>query len=207
MTILTSIQCPEDAVNAALIRIGYPIKVNQMAEGSRAAIAARQIFGQTRDDLLRKGNFGFSRRDATLQLLKVSPCPGYSPIAPWNPVLNPPLPWKFQYAYPTDCLIIRSLRSAPFLLPVMSPRAVRWSVSDDDTVTPDTKVILSDLVNAICTYTARVTTPAVWESSFCETFIDALAKSLAPALTKPEEQQIEGATEIRQANMAVHLEG
>jgi hypothetical protein len=57
-----SVQRPEDAVNAALAAIGYTLRVNSLVDGTRAANLALQIYGQTRDELMRQSDWGFAER-------------------------------------------------------------------------------------------------------------------------------------------------
>ena len=121
-----SADSPEDVVNLALTRIGYRDLVNNMYEGSRQANAALSIYAQTRDEMIRKGDWGFARRDVTLPLLKTAPSAGYV-ITAWSDVY-PPLPWKYEYAYPNDCLKVRSIRSTPLFLPNFAPAAVPYTV-------------------------------------------------------------------------------
>jgi hypothetical protein len=207
MTILTSIQRPEDAVNAALTRIGFSRRVDQMYEGTPAARAALLIYGQTRDDILRNGDYRFAIRQVQLTELKAAPPGGYNPFTPWTAAQYPALPWMYSYAYPTDCLQLKSLRTAPIILPVVSPRAVTWSIDNDNSYQPAQKVILTNLYAAVATYTARVTDLTVWDAASIEAFIDALAQLLAPVLSKIDSQKIEEAAEARAENDAEHLEG
>jgi hypothetical protein len=207
MTILTSIQSPEDAINAALIRIGFTRRIDQIYEGTPAARAAVLIYGQTRDDILRTGDYRFAVRQAALVKLKAAPAGGYSPMTPWSAAQYPAVPWIYSYAYPIDCLRLLSLRTAPMIVPVSSPRAVTWSIDNDNSYTPPQKVILTNLGGALATYTARVTDLALWDAAAVEALIDALATNLAPALANLDSQKIEEAAEARAANTAEHLEG
>jgi hypothetical protein len=186
--ILTSIQRPEDAINAALVKIGYPIRLDQMMEGSVASIAAVRIYGQTRDDLLVRLEPKFARRDIALTLIRAAPVPGYNPGQPFDPAVHPPLPWRFAYAYPSDALQILSLQRQPLLLPVMSPIAVSWQIAEDYTNSPSTKLVVTDVPSGVvATYTGRETNPRIWDSVFCSTLIDELGESLRPVLTgKPD---------------------
>jgi hypothetical protein len=205
--ILTSVQTPEDLINAALVRIGYPITVDQMMEGSRASRAAVRIYGQTRDEMLRKQDYGFAVRQANLTKLKVAPAGGYNPFTPFNPAIHPPLPWGYEYAYPIDCLQLLSLRRPPIVFPVLSPRAVVWSIRNDNSTNPAQKVILTNLDQAVITYTARVTDLTVWDAATIEALISAVATRLAPALGKMEFEKSQEIDHARDESSAVHLEG
>jgi hypothetical protein len=180
--ILTSIQRPEDAINAALKKIGYPIRLDQMKEGSAASVAATYVYGQTRDALLVRLEPGFARRYTNLTMIEVSPVPGYNPVQTFNPAVNPPPMFRYAYTYPIDALAILSLMTAPFLIPNMSPRAAAFSVFDNYTTTPSTKLIATDLAGAIACYVGRETNPQVWDALFCAALIDDLAEALRPVL-------------------------
>src|SRR5258708_946168 len=104
-----------DILNQALRKISYPTPIGQIYEGSRAARIAVEIYAQTRDDLLRTGNFPFARRAVVLDLQKTAPPGGYV-LTPWSSIY-PPAPWVYQYAYPTLCLDLRSVRKTPFAIP------------------------------------------------------------------------------------------
>lgn len=181
--VLTSIQRPEDAVNYALVKIGYPTRLDQMMEGSVASIAAVRVYGQTRDDLLVRLEPKFARRDRVLTLLKAAPIPGYNPLQPFDPTIHPPLPWRYAYAYPGDVLQVLSVQFPPVLLTGMSPRAAAWQDAEDDTTNPSTRLVLTDLpMGVVATCTGRETNPRVWDSTFCTALIDALAEALRPLL-------------------------
>ena len=110
---VASVTTPADVVNQALQRIGNPLRVGSLFDGSVPAKRALEVFGQTRDELLRGFGWGFAERNAALTLLKWAPQGGYVPPNLWTPASNPPLPWQFEYAYPADCLRIRCLKTAP----------------------------------------------------------------------------------------------
>lgn len=173
---------PEDIVNAALARIGYKRRIGSIFEGSEPAKLALDIYGQTRDTLLRNGEWGFARRDITLTLIKSAPAGGYIPgVTTWSNAY-PPLPWPYEYAYPSDCLKVRSIRRAPIFLPEFDPQPAVFDTPNDTLEDVVQQVIVCNLANAICTYTGQVTDPSSWEASFTETMVDELGKLLAPAL-------------------------
>lgn len=125
----------EGLVNIALDRIGWPESIANIYEGTRQARIALRAYGEARDALLREADWGFPRRDAVLTLVKSAPAGGYNPGAPWSPFLNPPLPYRFEYAYPDDCLMVRALRSmSPYaaqFIPAFAPRPVVFEIAND----------------------------------------------------------------------------
>jgi hypothetical protein len=182
--VLTS---PEDIINNSLARIGYKLRIGSIYEGSMAAKKALDIYGQTRDELLRQDDWGFAERNAVLTLIKTAPALpgggyGYIPPVVWNPATNPPLPYLFSYTYPGDCLKVRALKTTPLVLPVIDPRPVIYKVSNDNSVTPAVKILSCNLPNAELVYTGQVTDPTTWEADFTELLCAALARLLAPGI-------------------------
>lgn len=176
---------PEDLINNALARIGYKLRIGSIYEGSAAAKKALDVYGQARDGLLRQNDWGFAERNIAMTLLKSAPALpgggyGYIPPAAWNPVTNPPLGYLFSYQYPSDCLKVRALKPAPFLLPEMDPRPVIYKVFNDNSATPYVKSIACNVPNAQLTYTGQVTDPSTWEADFTEALCEELGKVLAP---------------------------
>lgn len=179
-----SVSTPEDVVNEALVRIGHPRRVDNMQEGSMEANAALEIYAQTRDEILRKGDWYFAQGVVTGTVLKYGLPAGYF-NTPWT-VAYPPPPWLFEYTYPDDCLKVRALKSAAggmFLVP-MRPLPTLFAEFNDVTYTPARKTILTNVEDAIITYTRRVTLPTAWEASFAEAFVAAVARRLAFSFQK-----------------------
>ncbi|MDE2020473.1 MAG: hypothetical protein KGJ13_09080 [Patescibacteria group bacterium] len=181
-----SVNSPADMVNLALRRIGYAPRVGNLFDGSRAANAALDIYGQTRDGLLRAGTWGFAERNVSLTLLKQAPAlpgggHGYTPGLPWSNTY-PPLPWLYEYTYPADCLEVRAVKPVPFFVPNFDPQPHVFSVENDSGYSPPQKVILCNVESAACVYTGRITDPTTWEVDFVEALADQLGQSLAPLL-------------------------
>jgi hypothetical protein len=196
----------EDILNMALRRVGNRVPIGYIYEGSRASRVGLEIYGQTRDSLLRDGEWDFSRRTTALTLLKTAPAGGYG-VLTWAPTYPQP-PWTYEYSYPVDCLKVRSIRTAPIFLPVYDPRPNVFSIGNDNQENPNLKVILTDAPNALATYSAQVTAPTLWEPAFMEALIEALgrrfaeAAALDPALVKEREEMAE-----RAGQMAAGIQG
>jgi hypothetical protein len=159
-----SILTVEGLCNAALDRIGYPVSITQMREGTRHAKVALQIYGQARDALLQSKSWQFAQRSAALTLTAFQ-------IAPW----------PYEYAWPADCLMPRMVVPTPIPYPNLSPQDVLWTVGNDVRVTPS-NVILTGQASASLIYTAQVVDPSQWEAGFAEALIDELAAAFVPAL-------------------------
>lgn len=201
--VLTS---PEAIINDALVRIGYKRRIGSVWEGSEPAKVALDIYGQTRDQMLRDGDWGFARRDLTLTLLKSAPANGFYPTGWTN--TYPPVPWSFEYSYPADCLKIRSIKLPPLFIPNYLPKAVNFSISNDNSYTPAKKVVLCNVgPSALAVYTAQVTDPSTWEASFSEALSAELARRLAPALANLDLAKIEAGDEIAETGAAMEQRG
>lgn len=207
MAITTSIRTPEDAVNDALVRIGHPLRIGAMTEGSAAAKKALDVYGQTRDATLRTGDWGFAQRDVSLTLLKQAPPSGYLPPNQWDPKTNPPLGYVYEYAYPVDCLKIRALKQAPVFMPNFTPVPAPYRVQNDNYFAPPQKVILCNIGGALLTYTGRVTDPTTWEPAFAEALCTELARRLTVALANPQLLQSEAADEVAEVAKAEPVQG
>lgn len=201
-----SLAAPEDLVNDALVRTGIRWRVGSLYDGSPPAKCALDIYSQTRDELLRSEDWGFAERDLSLLVLKTAPPGGYFPPTTWNSTYPIP-PWRYEYAYPVDCLKVRAIRPQPLIIPEPDPRPHVWRLANDASLLPPAQVILTDVVQAILVYTGQVTNPLLWEPLFVETLIAALSRRLAPALATLDLEKLEGADEAGAKMMAAEKQG
>lgn len=198
----------EDVVNAALARLKAPIRVGKLIEGSAPAKVALDTIGQLRDELLRAGQWGFARRDVTMTLLKSAPAGGYIGVT-WDDVTYPPLPWRYAYAYPSDCLKVRAIKPQPTFGVDFDPQPVVWDTPNTYvTGTPNQQVkcIVCNVTAGILTYTGQILNPALWESSFVEAMISGMAEILAPSVD-PQAQQVAMVEEQRDKQQAAVVQG
>lgn len=198
-----SVSNPADVLNLSLIRIGYPRRVGSLLDGSKAASAALDIYGQTRDQLLRQGNWNFAQAMANGVLLKSAPPGGYFD-APWNPATNPQQPWAFEYGLPDDYLRIRAVRPQPGFLFDPAPTPVLFSMANNNS---GNEVVLCNVPTALLVYTRRVTDPTAWEADFVEALADALGRRLAPLLANMEAAKMEGQAEAVSVSIASRTQG
>jgi hypothetical protein len=198
---VTSVASPEEVVNLALQTLGYPEFIGSLFEGSVPARAGLQFYAQTRDELLRETDWPFARQAVTMALLKTAPPGGYG-ITPWNPATNPPLPWIYEYSYPSGCIEMRSVRPLPIVIPNYDPKPNIFVVASDTQT--NLKVVLTNLINATAVFTGQVTDPTQWESLFVDSLVQRLARKMAPGLAaKPnveKDEQAEEATTGAQAD-------
>lgn len=166
---------PEDLLNTALRRVGYSTPIGSIYEGSGASRAALEFYSQTRDNLFGARDWQFLRQQVPLgSPLKTAPPGGYPPGRAWNPVTDPIIPWVYSYAYPSNCIEIRSLRPTAVILPEFTPTFTRFTTADD--TVSHSKIVLTNLFLPMANITGRVTDPNEWnDSNFTEAFIDDLA--------------------------------
>jgi len=189
----TSASTPADIVNASLLRVGYKNQIGNLYDGSEAAQVALALYGQTRDNLIRMGDWGFAQREILLTLLKFAPASYVPGVTDWDPATYPQLGYKYEYAFPDNCLKIRALRPVPIYVPEIDPSPWSFSIANDPYYTPARRVILTNLQNASAVYAGRVTDPTTWPVDFTESLIETLAEPLAAALTNPELGKVEAA--------------
>jgi len=174
---------PADVVNLALSRIGFDGRVGNLYDGSKAAKEALDIYGQTRDQLLR-GDWPFASRSVAGTLLKSAPVAGYIPPDTWSAANHPAQPWKYEYTYPDDCLELRACKPAVIFTPNFQPAYYPFAISNDNGYTPARRVILSNVADAMLIYAAQVTNPATWPPDFVEAFAAELGQRLSAGLMK-----------------------
>lgn len=164
----------EDILNSALRRVKYPTPIGSIWEGSRASRIALDYYGQTRDALLNDRDWDFARQVVNLgDPIKTAPPGGYG-TNPWDANTNPPLPWLYEYPYPPNCIVIRSLRPIPAVLPERNVLPNIF-VAGNDTIS-HAKVVMTNLLHAQATITGRITDPSQWQDAgFVEALIDQLA--------------------------------
>lgn len=218
---------PVDVANMALDNIGARFSINSLTPPSpppNADLVARH-YQPTVDALLRSAHWNFARKQATLNIIKARQGTPENPSGTTLP--QPPVPWLYEYAYPTDCMKVRFLipnppqnaQPLPLLAggtfpqpPGLYPVGAKFAVaSDTDTGGSAIKVILADLQYAQAVYTARIDNPDLWDPSF----VLAAAAALGAWLVRPTngkgdvlKEQVEIASSIiKQARISDGNEG
>jgi hypothetical protein len=199
----SSLQSPADIVNAALAQIGYKDRVANLYEGSKAAKNALDIYGQTRDQLLRMGDWSFAQREVTGTLIKSAPIGGYVPPIVWTELLYPPLPWQYEYMYLSDCIKVRAVKPTLILIPNFNPQPYLFRVANDS----GQRVILSNVPNAVITYVGQITNPTDMPPDFLEAFVSSLGRRLAPLLSTMDATKLEAQAEQIETQIAEHEQG
>lgn len=202
------ITTPADVINLSLQRIGYPGRIANLYDGSVAAKDALDIYSQTRDDMLRDGDWPFASRSIEAVLLKSAPAGGYIPPNGWNPASHPPQPWRFEYEYPDDCLKVRACKPTAYFLPNFAPKPYLFAIANDANYTPKRRVVLSNVADALMVYTGQITDPSNWPPDFIEEFAAALGQRLAPSLMKSVEMtKLEAADTAKEGAEAARQQG
>lgn|SRR5512135_56071 len=191
-SVLTS---PEDICNASLARIGYKLRIGNMLEGSPAAKLFLDIYGQTRDELLRAGDWGFAEKITTGTITGSAPSP-----------------WAYQYAYPSDCLRLKQVFSPTYTSDTNNPKPQLFRIGSGTTTAGAIEAIWSQTQTATLVYTSQVTNPALWEPMFIEALIEALARRAAPALAKLDQATLaaaqgEAQVEASSSKAAMEVDG
>lgn len=193
-----------DIANRALSQVGTRSTIASLSEISNEADAVNLWFGALRDELLRTAPWNCAKNTDYLSVLKSAPGTpenSDSTATQWVKATMPPPPWAYSYGYPQDCLrplwVIPQIATAAFPdgIPITtavtggSPSfwngpAIKFAVAiDQDAGGNDMRVILTNQPDAILTYIKRVTNPDVWDQSFDQAFVAALAGRLTFALT------------------------
>lgn len=189
-----------DVVNLALTKIGIQGSVSSInpSDGSTEGDAASILYEPLMNSLHRAANWNFARKQDYLTLLRAAVING---IQSDNP---PPQPWFYEYLYPADCLRAR------FIIPYFASNSnVSPPLTTSETVIPNlfegppikfvvgndrdlhgnpTRVILTEMQNAILVYTARITDPTQWDPNFLDAATNYLGAWLINALSRNRAQ-------------------
>jgi hypothetical protein len=175
--------------------------VNVDLEQSSEAKQTRLIYDSTRDAMLRSAHWNFAKRTTYLTLLKSAPGTPENPTGgAWNDQTMPAPPWLYEYAYPSNCLMVRYVTAPPTDTGAVTPpiftsgfsgpspvpqiRTAPFEIASglDNTLQP-INVILTNVRTAIGCYTFRADSEDLWDASFSEAMIYALGARLALPLT------------------------
>jgi hypothetical protein len=180
---------PEDIVNMSLQMIGYPRRVGDLQEGTKASIVLLDLYGQARDATLRMRDWPFARRTVTLTLLKSAGNPPFGGGF-WTTAYPPP-GWLYEYTTPSDLILLRYIAFSPTSYPVLDPKPMRFQFFNDPTVLNTnglpSRTIITNISPAICVYTGQILDPCSWEPLFINAVVQTLANEIKYALgTQPE---------------------
>jgi hypothetical protein len=194
-----------DICNRSLSIVGTRSTIASMTENSAEAIQCALHYDAILRGLLRVHTWSFARKQAGAAMLSAAAG------TPENPGGSPPLPlypWRYEYAWPQDCLRFRGVRVPPASL-LATGATVSWTgnyppldngggpfgrdsahpsppfaiSTDKDPAGNTVKVILTNQARAIFVYTAYVNDPNMWDPDFTEAFVYIFAARLCGPLT------------------------
>src|ERR1700719_4577737 len=98
-----------DVANMALDNIGarYSITSLDPPQPAPNAVMVARHYQPKIDALHRAAHWNFTRKQAALSLLRAANGTPENPSGTTLPI--PPVPWQYEYAYPSDCLLARFL--------------------------------------------------------------------------------------------------
>lgn len=166
----------ETVCNKALRRIGSPLVIGSIFEGSSVARVALDNYGETRDALLKQEDWDFAERNVTATQSGSSPPPG----------------WAYAITYPSDCLKVRYVLPATVPTPNNDPRPTLF---DDVNVagSSSTRIIVSNTFPATVRYTGQILDISQWDVGFTDALVAALAVRFALALGQGDMVKVEAA--------------
>lgn len=189
-----------DICNRALLGIGARAQVSTItpSDGSTGADACAILFTPTFEALARAAQWNCLRKQATLTLLAAASGTPENPDGTTMPL--PPTPWLYTYAYPSDCLKMRSIvPSLPSSPPGNVPETtynnsagtnlnfggqILYQVAYGTDVTNNPiETILTNQTQAQAIYTVNQSNPVIWDSQFQAAMVASLAAYLVPALS------------------------
>lgn len=192
----------------ALAMIGYQRRVGDLQEGSRASVILLDLYGETRDEVLRMKDWPFARRTFTLSLLKSAGSPPFGGGA-WSNTYPPP-GWLYEFACPADLIQLRYIVFSPTSYPILDPSPQRFTLYNDLAVNNSnglpSKTILANINPAIANYTGQVLDPMTWEPLFLNSVVQTLGNKIKYALgSTPEMMQLLAKENPQEEAMAIEV--
>jgi hypothetical protein len=182
---------PVDLCNLALDQISARTSITGISPASPPNNVAAQVASRTyqlqADAIFRAAHWNSARKQGDLTLLKAA---RGTPENPDGALPQPPIPWRYEYAYPDDCLKVRFVIPQPNLpsseAPLMTNVGVVFQplvttslpfvpAIDTDGAGNQVRVILTNACRAQGVYTARINNVDLWDPSLQNAVIGALA--------------------------------
>jgi hypothetical protein len=171
--------------NMALDVIGTRSSIASLSEGSNEANAIARHWDNAVDAMLRAAHWNFARKQIALTLLQDGTNGG-----------TVPTPWLYEYAYPSDCVLLRQLipmiqvgtaspgiPGQPAGVAAYGP-PVRFLMSTDLDINGNPlEVLLTNQPQAIGVYTFRNTNTAMWDALYVQGFAAYLGARVCMTLT------------------------
>lgn len=220
---------PADICNLALDAMSSKAQISGInppvpPQALAAQVASRSYQIQV-DSVLCAANWNDGRVEEDLEMVAAAQGTPENPDGTALPV--PPFPWRYAYAYPTDCLRLRFVMTPPqspdSAVPIMTNAVVNpvnaYPVTSSpfvvglmkDTNKNRVKVVMSNVQNAIGVYTARIEDPDLWSPLLKSAIIAALAAWFVNPIARNKDMQAEktamAANLIQSARVADANEG
>lgn len=139
-------------------------------DNSAAGVAAATLYPDVVQTVAKRFGWDFARGTAALVIAG-----------------TPPLNWDYQYAYPTNGIEVRQIM--PATIDRNNPTPVSWTVANATIASVPTKVVWSNVVNAVAVFTNQPP-ESLWDAGFVEAVVRLLASGLAMAVAgKPATSQ------------------
>jgi hypothetical protein len=166
-----------------------------------AATAAASLYQLQADAVFRSAHWNSARKQATLTLLKAAIG---TPENPSGALPAPPIPWRYEYGYPSDCLKVRFVIPSPQLPATTTPLMTNVGVNfqpqvktglpfvpaiDTDANGNQIRVILTSACMAQAVYTAQILNVDLWDPMLQNAVIGALGAWLCMPVNGSSERQ------------------
>lgn len=192
-----------EIANMALDLIGTRSTISSFTEGSAEANAVSRHWSNAVDAILRSAHWNFARKQVALAVLKDA-----------TQGQATPTPWLYEYSYPSDCVLMRSIMPMIQISPVTpgtpagtSPVAalgnpVKFLTGTDlDFNGNPINVILTNQPQAIGVYTFRNTNTGMWDPLFVQAMAAYLGARICLALTGDKNTQRMALAEAQQYSL------
>jgi hypothetical protein len=193
---LCNLALDQIAARAGITGLDPPSPPNNLA----AQVAARTYQLQA-DAVFRSAHWNSARKQAPLTLLRAAIG---TPENPSGALPTPPIPWRYEYAYPADCLKVRFVIPSPQIpatttalmtnVGINFQPAVRTGMPfvpaiDTDQAGNQVKVTLTNARVAQGVYTARISNVDLWDSMLQNAVVSALAAWFCSPLSGSDERK------------------
>lgn len=153
--------------NLALSHLASSAEVTNIDDDrTKEAKACRRFFDVARDRILRAFPWPFATRIEPLAL-----------VADYTD--DNTAEWDYSYRYPSEALTLRKLQNAYHQRSDIRATRVSYRIAGD----ASGRLVLTDEVDAIAEYTAKVEDPELFDSDFVMTLSFYLASLIAPRVT------------------------
>lgn len=197
---------PVDLCNLALDQISARSNITGISPpsppGNLSAQVATRTYQPQVNAVFRAAHWNSARLQKPLTLLKAAVGTPENPSgydSNGNLVPVPPVPWRYEYSWPSDCLLLRFVIPRPNV-PIAGSAPIMTSVGisnqplvntampfvpaiDDDLSGNQIKVILTNAQKAQAVYTARIDNCDLWDASLQNAVIGVLAAWFAMPIT------------------------